>query len=243
MIDETLLLQKRLQELAHKAEILHEACFSSFLTLAEQDIAAKMQLSQIYRAYGGYPEAERKILCFGPEAPPPICFLHIFPRQAKFSQALTHRDFLGAVLSLGIKRQVLGDILLNGNQAFCICLHSIAGYIIEQLQQVKRTPVCVEQKTSLPAYILPQPRALYVSVASLRLDALIAAVYRLSREDSRRLCLQEKVFINGSMCTAPEYILKPRQIVSVRGLGRFRYQGEQGTTKKGRTKTMIDIYE
>ncbi|MCR4962578.1 MAG: RNA-binding protein [Firmicutes bacterium] len=243
MPEETLLLQKRLLELANKAETLDRAFFTPFLTLAEQDIAARILPAQAYRAWGGFPEAERKILCFGPEAPPPICYLCIRPRNAKFAQALTHRDYLGALLALGVKRQVLGDILPGEDQAFCVCLHSVAGYIAESLQQVNRTSVFVEQRNDLPAYALPRLRTISVSVSSLRLDGLIAAVYHIAREDSRRLCLKEQVFVNSMPCGKPDYMPKPQQIVSVRGYGRFRFLGQEGMSKRGRLKATVDLYE
>ena len=96
---------------------------------------------------GGYDAAERKLACFGDEElcgyveDPPICCIRIEPVNAKFSDALTHRDFLGSVMGLGLKREVLGDIVLEDNCGYLFCHDTVAPYIIEQLNQVRHTTV------------------------------------------------------------------------------------------------------
>ena len=106
-------LKKRFEELEDRAETRGYAVYSDFLTLAEQDVL--LSAVPCAELIGGYIAAERKIACFGESygAEPPCVWIKIAPRQQKFADKLTHRDFLGSLLGLGIKRELLGDIILE----------------------------------------------------------------------------------------------------------------------------------
>ncbi len=249
MEDEIRQLQKRFLELAARADGRGRYAYTQFLTLAEQDVLRRMerQLAAPFVLEGGYESAERRLACFGREedlgypASPPILCVNIAPTGKKFAGELGHRDFLGSLMGLGIERRLLGDIQITEGEGYLFCLEEIAPYICDNLLQVARTTVHCEiceppEKLSVP----PEPTD--VVVASQRLDALIAAVWRLSRSEAQQLLEKGMVFIDGRLVESPSHNLKEGDLVSVRHKGRFRYEGTLRETKKGRLRVSVRVY-
>ncbi len=241
-------LKNRFEELALRSATRGCYTYSEFLTSAEQDTLCHMRLSVPYSLSGGYPAAERKIAVFGSpelcgyEEDTPICSLSIAPISPKFADALTHRDFLGSLMGIGIKREVLGDIILSENCGCLFCLDSIADYILEALTQVKHTIVAVSRVDVPPLSALQLPDESSLVVASERLDAIIASVYKLSRAESQKLFMQGKVFVGGCQEDSVSFTLDPGNMVSVRGFGRFIYEGIEKQTRKGRLRVNVRIF-
>jgi RNA-binding protein YlmH len=242
-------LQKRFEELAARADGRGRYTYTQFLTLAEQDVLQTMsrQLAAPFVWMGGYEAAERRLACFGREedmgyAPQsPICCLSIAPASKKFSGDLGHRDFLGSLMALGIKRQLLGDIQIVDGVGYLFCLEEIAPYLCENLISVGRTTVHCEP-CEAPEQLSQPPEPTEVVVASERLDALIAAVWRLSRSQAQELLERGMVFIDGRLVVSPSHTLREGDTVSVRHQGRFRYEGTLRETKKGRLRVCVRIW-
>ncbi|MCR5485740.1 MAG: hypothetical protein K6F09_09125 [Clostridiales bacterium] len=243
------LLKNRFEELHSLSERNYCYTFSDFLSLSEQDLLYELKLSpDSFFLFGGTEGAERKISVFGREedcgyeADVPVDCLMISPVNQKFADKLTHRDFLGALMNLGIKRETLGDIIIEENKGYIFCLRKISGFIIENLSSVKHTSVKLEKvdPSSLSASALPDISE--IVVPSERLDAVIAAVYNLSRSESSRLFPQEKIFINGRITESASHSLKEKDIVSVRGKGRFIYEGIERETRRGRLRVSVRIF-
>ena len=245
--DEKDILKKRFRELYNRSQNRGIYVYSDFLNAYEQALLEE-DVRYGYTLLGGYPDAERKIACFGNEnnfgyAPcPPIEIICISPLSEKFADDLSHRDFLGSLMGLGIKRETLGDIVISKNKGYLICLETIAQYIIDNLTKVRHTSVSCELCNEIPLEDLPQPKEKMVTVSSLRLDGIISAVYNLSRSKSSALIDGEKVFINGKLIKSNSAILKEYDIISVRGYGRFRYTEVLGTTKKDRIRIICEVY-
>lgn len=153
MNKEELLLQKRLAELSRIAYTREIVTFSEFLNLNELNILhttpKDMLLSQ-YKTYGGYGLSERQMAAFLPDAlyydyQYPIQIIEISPVNRKFAEELSHRDYLGAVMNLGIERCKLGDILIEDGKAILFAKEELAGYIMEHLTRIRHTTV----KTSI----------------------------------------------------------------------------------------------
>lgn len=237
--------KKRFLELAGRAEAQGFWTETAFLTLAEQETLHRLRLPVPFALFGGYPEAERRLAAFGSEGifgpyEPPIVCLKLEPVAPRFAEALTHRDFLGALMGLGVRREVTGDIVLVGNTAYLFCLASIASYIQENLGQVKRTCIrsaAVQPPPSLWAPLEPRQ----VVAPSERLDALVAAVYGLSRSEGKALVEAGRVCVGGCPAQNAGASLRPGATVSVRGLGRFYYDGIARETKKGRLRVTIRV--
>lgn len=250
-MDEKMLLKSRMIDLAREAE---NGCYytaSHFLTLAEQgDLDALYREGTIgrYTLDGGFEASERRIALFGDpdsfgyDPTPPTAWLKIAPVAPKFADALTHRDFLGTVMGLGIKRELLGDIIIKDNIAYLYLLDTIAPYIAESLTRVKHTEVRVTAVDAPPDTFTQLPDETLVVTAGERLDATVAAVYNLSRQEALSLCEKGLVSINGRVTDKNAQALKTGVTVSVRGYGRFRYEGIRGDTRKGKLRVAVRIF-
>lgn len=242
---------KRIRELANLSYQRDIVTFSDFLNLSEQDLV-KTQLPSlpgIHVSYsGGYEEAERVIAAFYPGTVEfsweyPIRCLKIEPKSAKFSETLTHRDYLGAALSLGVDRGIMGDILVREHSAWIFCHSKIADFLVENLARVRHTAVKVsyaEDDGDLPR---PQLVPITGTCTSVRLDALIALAFRASRSSMVSFIGGGQVFVNGKMITSNGYEPKEGDIISVRGKGRFIFDSVSGQTKKGRISVRLLRYQ
>lgn len=132
-------LEKHFRDLARTAYQRGIVVFSDFLNLNELNIFQSLRPEFSYlkmENFGGYELAERQIAIFRPEAPVfytdyPICCLKITPLNVKFAESLNHRDYLGAILNLGLERTCLGDILVEDDAAYLFCLERMADFIRE----------------------------------------------------------------------------------------------------------------
>lgn len=240
------LTAKRFEELSQRAFDKNYITCTAFLNMDEISTLKGLRLPTAYSLFGGYNAAERCIACFG-EIPdsytPPIVCIKIAPANAKFADSLTHRDFLGALLNLGIERSVLGDILIDDNCGYLFCLDSISDYIAESLCRVKHTTVKCTVMNELPVILSREPESREINVSSPRADALVAAVFHLSRNATSALFHQGKVFINSRLCEKESTLLKESDVVSVRGSGRFLFDGVIRATKKDRLVISIKTYQ
>ena len=251
MTDDTELLKRRITELANKSFNAGIFTFTDFLGLMEQSAfnEIKRELRGIeYTAFGGAEGAERVILRFGSESELgyaldfPISIIKAEPLSQKYADKLTHRDFLGAILNLGIERDTLGDIVIIDNVGYIFALESIAGYIADGLTRVKRTDVKADIVTSLPEGELYRTERKTVQISGERLDAVVAKVFSLSREDAQLLFKKRLVFADGRQIDSTSYTPKENEKISVRGHGRFIYLGQQSLSKKGKLNVAVEMY-
>lgn len=247
MMNETL---RHLGDLYRRAEKQSTYVYSGFLSPAEQAafLAAPPRGGTAYAFEGGAPAAERRILIFGSEndfgypPEPPIAVLTVRPAAEKFAETLTHRDFLGAVLALGIERELVGDIIVRGKSAYVLCLEPIAEYIRTNLTEVRHTQVRVSREEGPVPELAPALREEQLNVASERLDAVIAAFCGLARGKADALFAAEKVFVNSLPAKDGSKRLKEGDVFSVRGFGKGIYDGIAKETKKGRYYVSIRRY-
>ena len=241
-------LKNRLVELADKAYSRNIYTYTSFLGLAEQQAYYAVEREVSYagvRMEGGAPLCERKIIRFGDpgyEEAYPIAVLEVAPRTPKFAEKLTHRDFLGAVMNLGIERDVVGDIFLQGQGALLFCHETIADYLIGSLERVRHTNVVCRRATGDILLQSAEPERISVTVSSVRVDGVISKVYNLSREESRELFNNGRIFINGIQAASGSGQLKEEDAVTVRGFGEFIYYGQSGVSKKGKSRVEVGVF-
>lgn len=222
--------------------------FSKFLGLAEQDDLLR-ELKEFpgvpHETYGGVDGAERVVLrvgspdSLGYDEPWPIALVEVRPKNVRFSDELTHRDFLGSFMNLGLERDQLGDIYIADNVGYVFCLDSNAEYIVEQLDRVKHTSVDCRVVEELPPIPALEPEERLVQCASLRADLVIAKVYNLSRNAASELITQGRVFVNGRLLEHGSPELSFGDLVSVRGYGRFTPISDQGLSRKGKHNLLI----
>ncbi len=245
------LLKKRFLELAERAYTSNAYAYTGFLGMREQAVLLQMLPELSYagcRLFGGNPSAERRLAVFGSEEafgyPPeiPIRLLQIAPCAEKYADALTHRDYLGALLNLGIERSVLGDIVCRPPLAYVYCLDSIVPFLTRELIAVKHTPVsCAESDLALTD-IRPVLSEVRLIVASLRADAVVSGLTRLSRSKALTLFAAGKIFINGREIHQSSAQLKTGNVLVIRGLGKFRFDGAEGKTRKERLPIVLQQY-
>lgn len=249
MTDE--LLFKRFIELAEKSYSQGIFLFTDFLGLSEQAVfaEARTRLSGIkYTAFGGAPGAERVMIRFGDgdelgyTVDFPILAVKCEPVSQKFADKLTHRDFLGAILNLGIERRELGDIIIRDNVGYIFMTENIAPYVISELHRIKHTDVRLSIADELPEGELYKTERRRVQANGERLDAIVAKVFSLSREAAQSLFSKKLIFNSGRLCESTSYIPKSGEVISVRGHGRFIYVGPTSTTRKGKLNVEVDLY-
>lgn len=243
--------RNRFRDLAERAYTQNVFTFTDFLGLGEQDIfwqeEQKLKYAG-YTLYGGTENTDRLMIRFGSEkelgyeVPFPIVCVNIRPVLQKFADDLSHRDFLGALMNLGIERSTLGDIKIAQNQAYLFCTDTIAPFICETLTQVRHTNVRCEIAASIPEIEQEKPQVITVQVQSLRVDAVLAKVCNLSREKSIDLFRAGKVYVNGRLCENNSRLLKQGEVVNARGFGKFFVSAEPRETKKGKLSLEVGVF-
>lgn len=236
---------RKFQDLAEQSYRNEIYTFTGFLDSAQIDVLLQHKKEMAYagmKLYGGYENAERMIARFGSEEQLgydmefPISCLLISPLHPKYAEPITHRDCLGALMNLGVKREVLGDIIVGKNEALFFCMDSMAEYLCNELRTIRHTAVQLQKVASemaekyAPEYITDK-----LIISSNRVDTFIAGLYHLSRKQSLDLIKNKKVFVNHIQCEQSSYTMKENDWVSVRGYGKVQFLGEIGTTRKERT--------
>ena len=167
----------------------------------------------------------------------------ILARNEKFAdEDLCHRDYLGALIGLGLKREAIDDLLVEGTKAFVFCSNEIADFIVSELGQVKHTDVDCTKVSPDECDIEPVFDEVKVNVASERVDVVVAGVYNVSRTIAARLITSEYIKIDNVVAKNSGVKLKIGNKVSVRNHGKFIYDGIDGTSKKGRLYVKIRKY-
>lgn len=251
MDSEEMLLRKRLGELADKAYNNSQYLFTGFLSAAELDIYYHMERELSYvpvTVSGGTADCERVMLRFGSkelcgyEEHFPIQCIEIAPLVEKFGEELGHRDYLGALMNLGIERSTLGDIIIDGKHAYLFCTEKMAPYILEHLDKIRHTSVRCQIAERVPESTITRLERHTVQVSAARTDSIVAKLYNLSRSESVALFRAKRVFVNGRLNENNGGQLKPGDRVSVRGYGRFQFVGVSGETRKGKLNVEADLF-
>lgn len=223
---------------------------TGFLSLREQDMAQYLfgDLQGLY-AFGGYEDAERKMLIYLPDYlddtvltnddSPAICL------RATFYEAdsLSHRDFLGALMGAGIARETVGDICVGNGSCDFFVTQEVAPYILQNFESAGRTKLHLQQVPLLSAQI-PQPETAEIrdTLASLRLDSVISAGFRISRNAAAQYVTAGKAAIDGLPCEKPDKTVNEGAKISLRGLGKIQLHAVNGLTKKDRISVIIHKY-
>lgn len=219
--------------------------FSSFITPEEMRLIKDNIPLRNSMFYGGYPDAERTVFGVFPdwEEPEekefPISCIKI---SKTYSRELTHRDYLGSVLGLGIERMKIGDIKINGNDAYLFVYDDIADFILRNLTKIGSCGI----KCSIPDKIIIPEQAYEVKdkvCASMRFDAVTAAAYNLSRGMAAKYIQSKMAMINHRECIDVSKEVKEGDLISLRKYGRFTVDSVGKTTSKGRLHIILKFYK
>ena len=200
-------------------------------------------------AFGGYDDAERKMLIFLPEYleetsvyeedSPIVCLRATFFEE----DALSHRDFLGALMGAGIARETVGDICVGKGCCDFFVTDEIAPYVEQNLLSAGRTKIHITTIPLREAQI-PEPEVKEIrdTVASLRLDSIISSGFRIGRSLAAQHIHAGKAAIDGLPCEKPDKQVSEGMKISVRGLGKIKLHSINGKTKKDRISVVIHRY-
>jgi photosystem II S4 domain protein len=198
---------------------------------------------------GGYPPAERKVILIYPDylgddhEERELCFLEI-QGNFKFNE-ISHRDVLGSILGLGLKREKIGDILIiNENDlvqgCYVIVKAEVADYLIYNLTKIHRVAVKVKKVTRDELQLTEEKvKEIFATVASLRLDAIASSGFGVSRSLIVKEIEAEKLKLNWRSNSNPAYPIKAGDIISLRGRGRLEVSEVMGKTSKDRFKVLL----
>lgn len=200
--------------------------------------------------FGGVPSAERKVLCYVPDYYDPETYLMsedgpVAALRVSFSayDSLNHRDFLGSLMGQGVGRQVLGDIFPGEQYCDLLVLREMAEYFCRELTHVGRAKV--ETRTiALSELAVPEQKVkvIHDTVASLRLDSVMASGFQMGRSKAAAYITGGKTEVNHVPVEKPDAPVSEGDVISARGLGKVRVCEVGGQTKKGRTALTLEKY-
>lgn len=266
-MDDDKLLLGRIKDLARRADENNYVTHTDFLSrselhdvlalcAAEGMITGENRINGVeYCIYGGVEDPDRGVICLLPSYLDACEFLAqdeglgdivscilIEPANRKFADELTHRDYLGSLMNLGIERNRIGDIRSDDSRGFVFVMSEVAGLICDELCRIRHTTVKCSIVPASACDIVPKFKEIEGTVSSERIDAILALVFRLSRNKAQDLIASESVIIDGKTITSPAVTLKQGMRVSVRGHGKFEYDELQGSTRKGRLSVKIKLF-
>ena len=265
-MDDIDILKGRIRDLSSRANSQSYLTHTDFLSLSQQGMFFSLLKEEgvsplthrcqgvNYLLYGGHRDDDRKVIFFLPyylkeeevkekvDDGEIISCLHVYPRNRKFADILTHRDYLGALMNLGLKREMFGDILTDGTDGYVFLFDSVVSEVKEELTKVRHTSVECEILSPKDCPFQPRFKEVNLNVSSVRLDCVLAELYHLSRRDAQVLIASESVFVNGFSMMDNSHVLKPEDRVSIKGKGKFIYLGEGKVTKKNRLFVKVKQY-
>ncbi len=220
-----------------------------FLSPREQQLVqALLNAAGVRSGYvldGGYEEAERKIAVFLPDwaedAEGELVFLRALFHGA--DSALTHRDILGSLMGLGVERDRLGDILVSPHSADIIAAPSLRDFFLREWTEAGRVKLTVAE-IAREELLLPQVqvKVLRDTVSSLRLDAVAAAAFSVSRGKAAELIAAGRGNLDHVPCLKPDKPVAEGAVLTARGFGKAKLKEVGGLSKKGRTGITIERY-
>lgn len=237
---------------------------TDFLTL-QQQAQARILLRQLAASnfffYGGFEEAERRLLIFAPdymdvntekelelwfkESPQdcPLSLLEVSYSKKSSGKALSHRDFLGSLLAEGIRREKTGDILVEEEGAQIIVERELAPYLEANYSKAGRVSLTVKEESIAKIRFSHTEKEMEIlSVSSARLDNVVAAAFGLARKEAVSAIQQGRVFVEGFEVLKPDYNLRGGEKVVLRGKGKVSYLGVAGTSKRGKLHIKLEKY-
>ena len=243
-----------IKDLWHTAEERGYATTSAFLSEEERAKFLQSIKGERGASYFLLPEnGERQLFVFYPSfmteeecrsslsgENAPFSILEIRGKQKKFAEKLSHRDVLGAVMNLGISREQVGDILFQESASYLFLLRKMKDYVAENLSTIRHTAVQCKEVVEMEGMERREVEE-RIFVPSERLDAIVSAVFHLSRGNAQEYFQKELIYRDGITVKCSSS-LKGGEKISVRGLGKFRYIGVEKNTKKGRIVAVILRY-
>lgn len=231
---------------------------TDFLDMHQKTVAEKVLKSQKitnYICYGGYSNAERVMIIIYPEKLEDVfnnnqydfnnivkVIRVILPNEMKGKYS--HRDYLGAVIKVGLKREKVGDIIVNLDGADLIVSKDISKYIVDSFKELTRFSKSDIYEESIEKLNITEPKTevLNIIIPSMRMDSIVSELIRTSRSKALEIINAERVFVNSEVITKNSKMLKENDMITVRGKGRFKIIKILNSTKKGNLVLEVEKY-
>ncbi len=219
---------------------------TKFLSERELNVAVPLleELKIPYVIWGGLDKAERAVISLLPDWLEPervkggsACPVRVL-RAGFAGEKPSHRDFLGALMGIGIERETVGDIIVGEGSCDIVLLKEILPFVKDNLSSAGRTRLRLEEVSEARSEEA-EFKLIKDTVASLRLDALVSSGYALSRDKAAQAIRTGRVSLNGLECLKPDKEVCEGDRISLKGLGRTRLKAVKGLSKKGRI--MIEV--
>ncbi|MCL2592382.1 MAG: YlmH/Sll1252 family protein [Defluviitaleaceae bacterium] len=245
-----ILLGKALEQ-AYICEHKNKPTFTEFLDPIKTEEfkrrISKELISIKISSFGGSEGCERQIIAFSPE------YMEItdddYPIDAieikfsdKTSKNLTHRDFLGSILGLGIDRARVGDIVIFAERAIAFIHRDVSGFVVNNLTQVRNVSVFASIISSELIFLpLSEYEEMIINLSSMRLDGVLSCAFKISRSQVSKLIEADKALINWVLCKKSERLIKEGDMITLRGYGRVKIAQVIGQTKKDKIVLRIHV--
>ena len=241
-----------MEDLAVTADQTGYVTVSDFLDDHQRSLLSKLEgrLPVCMAFFGGYAEAERVVAVFYPDfltesleeiIQEELQLLWIQPLDLRFVKRIPgHRDYLGALMGTGIRRDKLGDLLTNEKGAYLWTKKDIAPYIVRELTGVGPTSVLVKE---VAASEMPEPEMgteVVVSVSSMRLDAVVSRGFNMGRSEAAKWVVAGKVFRNGIQILDVDKTVAVGDKITLRGKGLLKIKENKGISKSGRIQLLVE---
>lgn len=236
---------KQASHILERADGLGRVQFTLFMDLRQQQLfsaqANKFPDLETTFLYGYEGEGERCLCAVYPKGtdwqymPTPVVVLE----SDIYDDSVSHKDFLGAAMGLKIKREYIGDIIVDGGQAYIVCHKNVADIITDELTGVKRTSVSFETREIPLVYHKQYSEIRTATVASLRADSVVAALLNKSRTEAVKQIKQGNVRVNQMEISQTDFEIFDNDIISIRYNGKYKVLCNGGRSRKDRI--FIDI--
>lgn len=239
--DEKILLRKT-KDLVSKSEKTFSVVYSNFLTPAQQMFLLDCgEFSGIIGFEGGYEDAERRVcrICtnqYNSDDGLPIALYSVTATDK--NAIISHRDVLGTLMGLGIKREMIGDIIASKNKSQFFCHNSVSDFVKMNLTKIGRYSVEINE-SDFSKIIPPPKKPVNINVSSMRLDSIVGEAFGISRTKSAECIRKGLISVNWQICLDVSKEIKPDDKISLHGKGKISVSGISGTSKKGRL--FVDI--
>ncbi len=236
------LLLARMSDKIRKYQQTGEIIYTAFLDPLEQVEVTGLLRNIPFHFWGGYENAERKIAVIGSEDENNNG--EIFAVISITShEVLNHRNVLGSIMGLGITREKVGDILVNGQFCDIIVQKDLTKFILNNLKNIGKEKVTLEEKVIEDLVVIDKEvKEIIITSASMRLDAIISSGLGVSREKSSSLISAERVSLNYKVITNQKKLLQAGDLISIRGYGRLEIAEVLGETRKDRIRIKLKKY-
>ncbi len=237
-LEDKLVISKA-KDTMYLADKRHCACFYGFLNEHESHlISDNLHMDDNCGFWGGYEGAKRVMFSVNAESYsdyPFLCAQFSFNKNYE----LSHRDFLGALMSLGIERSTIGDILVFEGRALIFIKEEIFEYVKNEITKIGRVGVQLSVYEGNEIQFTDDFELITFTLSSFRLDSFVSAVCHLSRDKSQNLIKSDFVSVNYNIVNNVSKNLNLGDIITIRKYGKFEFTEESGVSKKGRARVSV----